>query len=223
MNTLVIAPHPDDELLGCGGTLLRKASENEKIGWVIMTSMKKEDGWSEDRINKRENEIEKVRKALKIKKENVYRLNFSPARLDEYAQGEIIEAVSKVFKDFKPQEIFIPHSGDVHSDHRVCFNAVEACTKWFRHSYIEKVITYETISETDAGIENINPFKPNIFVDISETLQMKWDLLQIYESEIKNFPFPRSEKAIKSLARYRGSQSGFNAAEAFCLLKARIL
>ena len=222
MKTLVIAPHPDDEMLGCGGTLLKKSKAGETVGWMIMTSMKKEDGWSADKINMREKEIEKVRKSLQIKKENIFKLNFSPAKLDSYSEASIIGLISEVFKKFEPQEILLPHSGDIHGDHRVCFNAVAACTKWFRFPYIKRVLTYETISESDAGIQNVNPFQPNTFIDISETLQKKWDILKIYQSEMQKFPFPRSEKAIKSLARYRGSQAGFEAAEAFCLLKERI-
>tara|TARA_E500000331_G_scaffold357739_1_gene420668 strand:- start:1708 stop:2379 length:672 start_codon:yes stop_codon:yes gene_type:complete len=221
MKTLVIAPHPDDELLGCGGTLLKRVSEGVKTGWLIMTSMSPDQGWSKEYIESREKEIEEVKAGLKIKSENLYKLNFPPAQLDSLPLSNLIKEIAITFESFQPSEVFLPHPGDIHSDHRVCFEAAIACTKWFRFPYIKKILTYETISETDAMLDSSQVFSPNVFVDISKSLDHKWDLLKIYKSEMHDFPFPRSEEAIKSMARVRGAQSGFSAAEAFCLLRER--
>ena len=221
MKILVVAPHPDDELLGCGGTLLKKASEGHTIGWLIVTSMHEKDGWPIEKIKSRSNEIEEVRKGLQIEAKNLFQLNFPTAQLDTLPMSNLIKNFSDVFNDFQPDEVFLPHPGDVHSDHRVCFEASMACTKWFRYPSVKRVLTYETISETDAMLDSTRNFKPTLFVNISMTLSRKWELLQIYKSEMQKFPFPRSKEVVNSLARFRGSQSGFQAAEAFCILRER--
>ncbi len=221
MKVLVVAPHPDDELLGCGGTLLRYASEGVTVGWLIVTGMKQSYGWAAEQVSERASEIKEVKSALGVEAENLYQLDFPPAELDSLPLSNVVNKISEVFLDFQPDEIFLPHPGDVHSDHRVCFDAIMACTKWFRHPSIKRILTYETLSETDANLDLTKPFQPTVFVEISETLDRKWELLQLYKSEMHEFPFPRSEKTIKSLARLRGSQSGYEAAEAFCLLRER--
>jgi LmbE family N-acetylglucosaminyl deacetylase len=221
MNVLVVAPHPDDELLGCGGTLLRYASEGVTLGWLIVTGMNESYGWDVKRINERAIEIQKVQRALGIQAENLYQLDLPPAGLDSLPLSDVIGKISEVFSDFQPDEVFLPHPGDVHSDHRVCFEAAMACTKWFRYPSVKRVLTYETVSETDANLDVTKSFQPSVFFEITDTLDRKWELLQLYKSEMKDFPFPRSEKTIRSLAHLRGSQAGYEAAEAFCLLRER--
>ena len=115
----------------------------------------------------------------------------------------------------------IPHRGDVHSDHRIVFDAVTACTKWFRYPSVQRVLAYETVSETEFGLSKEQAFSPNYFVDISRFLTEKLRLMQIYESEISKPPFPRSVEVVKALAIWRGATSGYDAAEAFELLKER--
>jgi LmbE family N-acetylglucosaminyl deacetylase len=221
MKVLVIAPHPDDELLGCGGTLLRHAAEGATLGWLIVTGMKESYGWPAKRVNARAKEIREVQDGLGVKQENLYQLDFPPAGLDLLPLSDLVKSISDVFLKFQPEEVLLPHPGDVHSDHRVCFDAVMSCSKWFRFPSVKRILTYETLSETDAMLDSSRSFQPSVFIDISETLSRKWDLLKVYESEMHEFPFPRSEKAINSLAWLRGSQSGFEAAEAFCLLRER--
>lgn len=222
MRTLVIAPHPDDELLGCGGTLLRRCAEGGTVGWLLMTSITEKGGWSPQRIDQRSIEIERVREGLTIAQEHLYQLGFTTTDLDQIPMNSIVSRLSHVFKDFQPEEVFLPHSGDVHSDHRITFEAACACTKWFRYPSVKRVLTYETLSETDAGLDQSRHFHPTLFVDISEHLDQKIELMRIYESEIGVYPFPRSEIAIEALARFRGAQAGFMAAEAFVVLKERI-
>ena len=114
----------------------------------------------------------------------------------------------------------MPHPGDAHSDHKVTFEATIACTKWFRYPSVKKIMVYETLSETDFGINpNHSAFHPTTFENIGQFLEQKISLMNIYKSEIAEFPFPRSEVAIQSLARLRGAQAGFEAAEAFLLLR----
>jgi LmbE family N-acetylglucosaminyl deacetylase len=125
-----------------------------------------------------------------------------------------------VFSEIKPNIVYLPFSGDVHSDHRVVFDAAASCTKWFRSPWIKRVLVYETLSETDMSLPlDSNRFAPNVYEDVSAFLKKKIYIMNIYKSEVGDFPFPRSDESMSALAKLRGSQSGFNAAEGFMLLK----
>lgn len=220
MKSLIIAPHPDDELLGCGGTLLKRVAEGNTVGWVLMTAISVDKGWTKQQVEKREDEIERVRKGLGINPRYLYRLNFPSAELDQITSSNLINRLSKVVQDFKPEELFLPHPGDIHSDHRVTFAVTSACTKWFRYPSIKRVMTYETLSETDFGLDQVaGVFRPNLFVDITSYLQRKMELLSVYQSEIGEHPFPRSLDSVAAQALLRGAQRGVKAAEAFQVLR----
>lgn len=214
---LVVAPHPDDEVLGCGGLLLRRRFERVPLAWLVVTGMNVSDGFSVEQVEKRANEIKEL--ATCIGFEEVYELNYPAARLDEIPMRDLVGSISKVFQAFCPSEILLPHRGDVHSDHRVVFDAVTACTKWFRYPSIQRVLAYETVSETEFGLSREQAFFPNYFVDISPYLDEKLRLMKVYQSEIGVPPFPRSIQVIKALATWRGSSAGYDAAEAFELLR----
>jgi LmbE family N-acetylglucosaminyl deacetylase len=222
MNTLVVGPHPDDELLGCGGTLLRRVSERGNVGWLLLTSMAPEDGWMDHQIVERSRQIAEVREGIGIDVENLFSLGFPAAGLDSVPMKEMVSSISEVFKKFRPKEVLLPYAGDVHSDHRIAFQATAACAKWFRNDSVERVLAYETLSETDFAIDPTQrSFSPNVFINIDDFLEKKIDLLGIYSSEIAPFPFPRSREAVEALARFRGSQAGYRAAEGFMLLAER--
>jgi LmbE family N-acetylglucosaminyl deacetylase len=219
MRTIVIAPHPDDETLGVGGTLLRRKNEGSQVAWVVVTNISVEAGWSSEEVQKREEELQQIAEMYRF--DEVYSLNFLSTQLDAIPLSEIIGALSDVFTSFAPKEVFLPHSSDIHSDHRVVFNAVAAGTKWFRHPSIRRVLAYETLSETDFGLNASLGFKPNVFVDITDFIDKKIQAANVYASELGKFPFPRSPEAIRALASVRGATSGFQAAEAFELLRER--
>jgi len=215
---LVIAPHPDDETLGCGGTLLRHFTEGDEIHWMIATEMNEASGFSQKRIDDREEEIQKIIKAYKFK--STISLGFLTARLDDLPILEVIEAMKNEINIIKPEIIYIPYRNDAHSDHAVIFDAAITCAKTFRQPFIKSIYAYETLSETEFGLKPEDPgFRPNLFINISRHLAKKLKIMNIYKDEIKKFPFPRSDLSIESLARLRGSQSGFNAAEAFSIIK----
>jgi len=146
-------------------------------------------------------------------------LNFPTTKLDRVPMSDLVTAVSDIFKSFEPEEVFVPHSSDVHTDHRVVFDAVASCTKWFRYPSIKRILAYETLSETDFSLGGGECFRPNVFVNISPFITDKVKAMSIYSSEVGAFPFPRSNEAIQSLASLRGAASGCDAAEAFMLLK----
>ena len=218
MNTLIIAPHPDDELLGCGGTILKRISSNHNVGVILITSMTEEAGWSLNEINNKNIQFSSVCRRLDISDDSIFRFNF-PANLDQVPFGQIVEKFSDAFNRFRPEEVFLPHPGDIHTDHQITFNAAASCTKWFRHPSIRKVLTYETLSETNFRINPLSTeFSPNIFVDISDFIEEKLSLLSIYNTELLNHPFPRSLASVKAQAYYE-VPNGVNYAEAFHLLR----
>lgn len=219
---LVVAPHPDDETLGCGGTIIKHKKMGDKVYWLIVTCISEEFGFPENRVRLRNEEINQILKIYDFN--SVYKLQLPTTKLDEIPLGEMIASVGKIFKLIEPEVVYIPYRGDVHSDHKVVFDVVVSCTKWFRYNSIRRVLAYETLSETNFSINPDNlGFRPNVFVDISNYLEKKIKALNMYEGEIGEFPFPRSEQAVRSLAHLRGAAAGCNAAEAFMLLKEIIL
>lgn len=220
MKTLIVAPHADDELLGCGGTLLRRIAEGGTVAWLLMTTMTEKAGWPEEQIKQRASEIEQVRESLQVAPHHLFALGFTTAELDGISMRVLVNKMSEVFRNFQPEEVLLPYPGDIHSDHRVTFDVASACTKSFRYPSVKRVLAYETPSETDFGIDpRDSGFKPNVFVNIGIHLERKLELLRIYQSEMGEFPFPRSEKTLRALACQRGSQVGVEAAEAFMCLR----
>ena len=219
MKTIVIAPHPDDEVLGVGGTLLRRKAEGAKVAWLIVTAISVQSGWSEEKVKQRADEIKRITELFGF--DEVFTLNFSTTQLDRVPMSDLVDGISEIFRSFKPEEVFVPHPSDVHTDHRVVFDAAASCTKWFRCPSVKRVLAYETLSETDFGLCTDKGFRPNVFVDVEPFLDGKLRAMDIYASELGAFPFPRSHEAIRALATLRGAASGFKVAEAFELLRER--
>jgi len=216
---LVIAPHPDDETLGCGGTLLRMRSEGAQLAWVIVTGISEDTGWTADQVRRREAEIEQITQLLGFSK--VFNLRLPTTALDTLPMAELITRFSAIFASFEPHQVLLPHWSDVHSDHRVVFDAGAACAKWFRYPSVRRVLAYETLSETEFALATDGGFRPNCFVDIGKFLDGKLACMGVYQSECGAFPFPRSAEAIRALAALRGATAGFAAAEAFQILRER--
>ncbi len=215
---LVIAPHPDDETLGCGGTLLRHQAEGCSLHWLIATEMRPELGYSAQEIALRRAEVDAV--SLRFGFASTDSLGFAAARLDTEPKGEIIKRMAEVFHRLEPEVVYLPFAGDAHSDHKVVFEAGMACCKWFRFPWVKRVLAYETLSETDANLDPcVTGFRPNVFVDITGFLETKLAILPLFAGETGAFPFPRSARAIRALAEVRGSAAGSQAAEAFMLLR----
>jgi len=220
MKTIVVAPHPDDEVLGVGGTILRRKAEGAEVAWLIVTGLTSEAGWNQLAIKRRSEEIKRVAEIFSF--DSIFELNIPTTQLDRIPMGNLISEISNVFKIFMPEEVFVPHPSDIHTDHRIVFDAVASCTKWFRYPSIRRVMAYETLSETDFNLGVGQCFKPNVFININPYLEDKLRALNVYSSEIAEFPFPRSNEAVRALAAIRGASSGFEAAEAFQLLRERV-
>ena len=217
-NIIVVSAHPDDEILGVGGTLMKHKKKEDVITWIIATEINIKMGFSKDQINSRKKEIEQIKNKIGISK--VHNFNYPTTSLSSSSVNELIPKISEIFKKCKPEIIYVVNRSDAHSDHRHLFNAVFACTKSFRHNYIKKVLMYECISETEfAPALPENQFIPNYFVNITNEIDDKIKLMEVYKSELGIHPFPRSIENIKALAKYRGAMVGANYAEAFSVLK----
>jgi LmbE family N-acetylglucosaminyl deacetylase len=203
MKTLVVAPHPDDEV--------------HSTAWLIVTSMSIEGGWGEDQITQRSREIKEITEMFGF--EEVYELKYPTTLLDTIPARQLVQSVSNVFEEFEPDEIFVPHWGDVHSDHRSVFSAVSSSSKWFRSASIKRIFAYETPSETNFSLVPSEIFVPNTYVDISQYLDLKVEAMKIYGSEVGLHPFPRSESSIRALATIRGAAAGVDFAESFQLVR----
>ncbi len=219
MKILVIAPHPDDETLGCGGTLLRHKFEGHQLYWNIITGISVKDGFPLEKVEKRDNEIELVSQYYGFS--DVINFRLPTATIDLMPLSELIEKITSIYKKISPDIIYMPYFNDIHTDHQIISKAVQSTVKWFRYPHIKKVLMYETLSETDFNFSRGNNFSPNVFINISKFLNEKINIMKYYDSEMGEFPFPRSVEAIKALATLRGSQSGYKAAEAFSLLYSR--
>jgi len=215
---LVVAVHPDDETLGCGGALLKHKSKGDEIHWLICTGMYEQDGFEKSVVEKRNSEIDRV--AALYDFDGIHQLGLPAMKVDEFTMSELIVKISSVVKSVLPDTIYLPFKGDVHSDHRKIFEAAYSCTKSFRYPSIKKMLMVETLSETEfAPSTKEEAFVPNYFVDISEFLEKKLQIMLSYESEIAAHPFPRSERNIRALATLRGATAGCEYAESFVLLK----
>ncbi|MEZ9845385.1 PIG-L deacetylase family protein [Vibrio breoganii] len=215
---LVVAPHADDETLGCGGTILKLKRQGYQVHWLLVTGMSLESGYTSTQIEKRNDEIKRVSEAYGF--DEVHELFLPPAQLEMLSKGDVIGPICNVVNQVKPEIVFTVYRNDAHSDHEIVFDAVMSATKSFRYPFVKRVLAYETMSETDFGMKpEDGGFKPNVFVDIGDTLETKLDILEIFESEVKAFPFPRSRQALEALSRVRGSQCNAMAAEAFVLIK----
>ncbi len=217
---LAIAPHPDDETIGAGGLLLRAAAAGREIHWLIVTTMRPEDGWPIARIESREAEIEAVAREFGFAA--VHRLGLPTTRLDTLPLGDVVAAIGDVVKVTRPQMLLLPHRGDAHSDHQVVHDAGAACAKWFRYPSVQWTLAYETLSETDAAIQQMLPFRSDIYVDIGAYLEHKIAITRHFAGEFHPFPFPRSETAVRAQGQMHGAAAGYQAAEAFMLLRGRM-
>lgn len=217
MRVLVIAPHPDDETLGCGGTLLKHVAAGDSVSWVIVTKAY-EPRWTSEVIERREQEIEQVSAAYGFAQR--FRLTFPAARLDTVPLEELLHSINEIVATVKPDWIYTVHTGDIHSDHRVVFEATMSAVKSFGGSGVQRVLSYETISSTDAMPPNATTvFLPTVYCDITPFIERKLEIMSLYRGEVHPYPMPRALESIRALARVRGATVATEYAEAFMLLR----
>ncbi len=213
---LIIAPHPDDETLGCGGTILRHKKEKDEVHFLVFTNVSEMSGWSKKFVNQRKIEIKKLIKKYDF--DSYINFEIPTKEIDKINLSVLIEKFNNYLNKYKPEIIYFPYVDDIHSDHQIVSKVTSACIKNFRNPFIKKALMYEVLSETNFNFLSENSFKPNYYIDISDFIEKKLSILKIFKSEIKSHPFPRSLASVKSLNMIRGSESNFKFAEAFKLI-----
>ena len=224
MKVLVVAAHPDDEALGCGGTIARHAAAGDDVAVAIMA-----DGVSSRPIRSdvdRAAEFAARREALKNAANalGLHRhvhaswgldLRLPDNRMDSVDLIDIVKELEGVLQSFPAEIIYTHHGGDLNIDHRITHQAVMTACRPMPGASVKAIYAFEVPSSTEWASDSLPPFRPNHFVDISATLDKKLEALQAYAEEMRPFPHPRSFEAVQALAAWRGASVGLKAAEAF--------
>ena len=218
MRVTVISPHPDDETLGCGGTLLKHKDSGDQLDWIIVTRAHSPQ-WEAALLDRKEREIAAVATAYGF--DQVVRLGFPTMQLDTLPLGNLISSIAEAVEKTTPNQLYLTHSGDIHSDHRLVFDATMSALKAFnRKRGVTRLLSFETLSSTEAAPANPSrAFLPNVFSDVTAFIERKLEIMALYETELQPFPLPRSLESIRALARYRGATVGLEYAEAFMLIR----
>ncbi|MDB2462185.1 PIG-L family deacetylase [Alphaproteobacteria bacterium] len=213
-DVLVVAPHPDDETLGCGGTIFRHLDNGDRVHWLLCTSLENSEIADAETEILVKSQIETAHRFYGFS--SLHSLKHPAAKLDTVSLGSIVKDIGQTLDQIRPALVYVPHPGDAHSDHSVVFEAVTSCIKSFRRPYVSRVLAYETLSETEFSlrIDRLS-FRPNVFIYISAHIDRKVAAMEIYQTEISAHPFPRSIENIRSLATFRGAICGSRSAEAF--------
>ncbi|GIK39310.1 MAG: LmbE family protein [Chloroflexota bacterium] len=223
MNVLVIAAHPDDEVLGCGGTIVRLAQAGHQVyiailGEGITSRYTQRDHADPALLATLHNRSQQVADLLGAKELFMY--NLPDNRFDTVPLLEIVKIIEELVESVTPQVIYTQHGGDLNIDHNLLYRATLTATRPMVGTSVKTVYAYEVASSTEWAFQRFSPvFHPNIFVDISQTLNLKLEAMRMYESEIRQFPHPRSAQALQAIAQRWGSVVGLEAAEAFELVR----
>lgn len=221
---LVVAAHPDDELLGCAGTVARHVLEGDRVCIAILAEGATSRALMRDEVAGRL-EIQGLRAAASQAAEvlGIDTLKFYDLpdnRLDSLERLDVVKVVERIIEDCAPDVVYTHHVGDVNFDHEIVQRAVYTACRPFPSQRVAQILAFETVSSTEwMPPGSGKPFNPNWFVDITSTLPLKLKALEAYQSEMRPWPHSRSTNAVEHLARWRGASVGVEAAEAFVLLR----
>ena len=214
---LVIAAHPDDEVLGVGGTLIRHFKAGDEVR-VLMVCSAKSIRYAE---GEHQQPADSQRAAYYLGARTIG-MGFPDQRLDAGSNLELIQAIEKEMRAFQPTVVYAHHWGDVNADHVKIAEAVDVATRPYSAPYLERVYAFHTPSSSEwTASRRDRPFVPNAFSDISGELERKLDAMRCYRSELRPYPHPRSLRALRELAGVWGGVANFQAAEPLLLLRAR--
>jgi len=217
---LVVVAHPDDEVLGCGGTMARLAMEGNDVYSIILGEGITARDKKRDRVNREKdlgelkNHIVRANKLLGVKK--TYTFGFPDNRFDTVALLDIIKTIEEVKSEVSPDIMFTHHHGDLNVDHNITFRAALTACRPIKDESVKEVYSFEILSSTEwNATSSITYFMPDYFVDISKSIETKINALKEYKSELRDFPHPRSLEAVELNAKQWAMKVGLEAAEAF--------
>ena len=215
---LVVAGHPDDEVLGCGGTIARHVAEGDAVDVIFMADGVSSRQTADDFDRARRIETtEKARQMLGIATTTF--LDLPDNRLDSLPLIEVIRPLEQAIRRISPQIIYTHHYGDLNVDHRVAHQAVMTACRAMPGSSVREILTFEVMSSTEWGSVGLAPFLPNLFVDISAYMAIKVRALQAYALEMRPAPHSRSMEHLNYLAQHHGHCVGVAVAEAFMVMR----
>jgi len=212
---LVIAPHADDEIIGCGATIAKHIDDGDDVFIVIATNAAygAPEFYTEDAVQIVRKEALNAHKLLGVK-ETLF-LDFPAPALNAYPEYKISLKISSIIDKYKPSFLYIPHPGDIHQDHKAIYRASLVSARPQGNIKICNIYCYETLSETEWTPMQEKPFVPNHYVNVTDYFNKKIEAMNCYKSQIKDFPHTRSIESFESLAKFRGSTIGVHKAEAF--------
>ncbi len=219
---LIIAAHPDDEILGCGGTIARHVQNGDEVHVLILA----EGLTSRDKERERDKRADELSALAQAAREagrilgvrSVELRDFPDNRMDAVDLLDVVKVVELLIDKYKPDVVYTHHAGDVNIDHRIVHQAVVTACRPLPGQCVKTLLFFEVTSSTEWQIPGSAPaFLPNWFVDVSDTIDLKLQALEAYRSEMRERPHPRSLKAVEHLARWRGASAGVEAAEGFIL------
>jgi LmbE family N-acetylglucosaminyl deacetylase len=216
---LVVAAHTDDEALGCGGTIARHVVEGDTVYAVFLADgvTSRPDATVKE-VEQRNAAAKRAHKILGVKK--TYMLGFPDNRMDSVPLLDIVQKLERVLDEIKPQIIYTHHCGDLNVDHYITHRALLTACRPVPGSSVKEIYAFEVLSATEWNTPGVNPFIPNIFVDISAYINTKLEALKAYEMEMRPEPHSRSIVNAERLAMLRGCSVGLTAAEGFTLVRA---
>ena len=217
MKVLAIAPHPDDETIGAGGTLAQHKALGDEVFWCIVTQGYTPE-WPEDILNRVNTQIETVAKLCGFKK--VYRLGFPTVKLNSISHLQLCSAFQNVVDEVKPDIIYTTSRNDANLDHRIVYDCTLVSTRPLPGNRVKRILSYEIGYTNHFGLPSgTTMFQPNVFVDISQYLEQKLNVMSYYKTELRPLPHPRNIECLKLLANERGISVGYEAAECFELVR----
>jgi LmbE family N-acetylglucosaminyl deacetylase len=214
---LVVAAHPDDEVIGCGGTIFRHTDENDEVYILFMADGESSRGKDEDySLLIQERKQSALRSCSILKTNKPIFLDLPDNGMDAIPLLKVVKELECVIKEIRPNIIYTHHMGDLNIDHNITHQAVMTACRPYPETSIKEIYYFEVLSSTECNSPNItNTFIPNYYVDISSTIEHKLNAVNEYKSEMREYPHVRSVKSIENLSLYRGSSVGLYAAEAF--------
>jgi len=214
---LVLAAHPDDEVLGMGGTIALHAARGDQLRIVCVTDGSSTQYPGDTDLRERKSD-EAKRAAAELGVEDYVHLALPDMRLDTVAHVDVNRPVEEQVRDFRPAIVYTPHP-DVNLDHRALFDSACVATRPVPGQVVRRVLTYAPTSSTEWTPAGQNWFVPNWFVDVTETIARKLAAFACYETERREYPHPRSEQALEAYARFYGASVGCEFAEPFVLVR----
>ena len=220
-NILIIAPHADDEVLGCGATMSKLAKQGHIVYVLVATnaSVGAPELFGPEIIRQVRSEALEAHKMLGVK-ETAF-LEFPAPALDQYPRYKMANEISAVIKKFAVDTVFVPHRGDCHIDHAIIHECAMVACRPLANCLVKRVYAYETLSETEWGEPvSSDAFVPNKYVSFSEDeFSVKLKAMSCFKSQLYAFPASRSLEAIEALAKYRGATVSKMRAESFEVLR----